>query len=230
MFARSSSRLECFSMTPRESHHPPSDPRPARMRSSGDGFPAEDRPARAQLVATTLVGLALVASGLYLWRRPRTPPDAGEAAPTSASALAVEDARSPAALADAGSSSAVTVSEPRVVGCHDRGSRKTPAEQCDHVVTVEQALAQAIEQSATCGASSASGGTIEYLADVSFLRRKVRVTLPASGRSLRDRRVAVACATAVREAMQSVPLDAADHQHARYQISVTATYRGKIHG
>jgi hypothetical protein len=217
-------------MTLRESNHPPSDPRPARLRSRGDGFPAEDRPARAQLVATTFVGLALVASGLYLWRRPRTPPDAAEPAPAAASALAVEDARPAGALIDAGGPSTVTVSEPRVVACHDKGSRKTPAEQCDHVATVEQALAQAIEQSATCGSSSPSGGTIEYLADVSFSRRKVRVTLPASGRSVHDRRVVGACATAVREAMQAVPLDTADHQHARYKISVTATYRGKIHG
>jgi hypothetical protein len=214
-------------MTPREPSHPPSDPRPARMRSSGDGFPAADRPARAQLILTTLAGLVLVASGLYLWRRPRTPADSGDAVPASASAMAVEDARAPLARMDAGGPSTVTVSEPRILGCHDKGSRKTPADQCDHVATVEQALAQAIEQSAACGSSSTSGGSIEYLADVSFLRHRVHVSLPRMGRSMHDRKVVGACATAVREAMQAVTLDAADHQHARYQISVTATYRGK---
>ena len=141
--------------------------------------------------------------------------------------MVVEDAHAPGALLDGGGASPVTVSEPRVVGCHDRGSRKTPAEQCDHVATVEQALAQAIEQSAACGSSSTAGGTIEYVADVSFSRRRVRVSLPRMGRSLRDPKVVGACASAVREAMQAVTLDAADHQHARYQISVTATYRGK---
>ena len=217
-------------MTPRERSHPPSDPRPVRMRSSGDGFPAADRPARVQLIVTTLLGLILVASGLYLWRRPRTAFDAGEAALSSSSALAVEDARAPSALLDAGGPSPVTVSEPRVVACHDKGARKTPAEQCDHVATVEQALAQAIEQSAACGSSSTAGGTIEYVADVSFLRRRVRVSLPRTGRSVHDQKVIGACATAVREAMHAVPLEAADHQHARYQISVTATYRGKMAG
>ena len=68
------------------------------------------------------------------------------------------------------------------------------------------------------------------MADVSFLRRKVRITLPRGGRSLRERKVVGACATAVREAMDAVPLDGADHEHARYQISVTATYHGKISG
>ena len=30
--------------------------------------------------------------------------------------------------------------------------------------------------------------------------------------------------------MDAVPLDGADHEHSRYKISVTATYRGKIQG
>ncbi len=211
--------------------HPPSDPRPTRARSSGDGFPTEDRPPRAQLIAAAVLGVVLVAAGLYVWRRPHGAADplASAAAP-SASALAVEDARAPTALLDAGGPSPVTLSEARVIGCHDKGPRKTPAEQCDHVVTVEQALAQAIEQAASCGASSTTGGTIEYVADVSFSRRKVRISLPRGGRSLHERKVVGACSTAVREAMDSVTLDGADHEHARYQISVTATYRGKIQG
>jgi hypothetical protein len=124
----------------------------------------------------------------------------------------------------------VTLSEARVLACHDKGTRKTPAEQCDHVATVEQALEHAISQTASCSSSSNAGGTIEYVADVSFLRRKVKISLPRSGRSLRDRRVVEACAVAVREAMDAVPLDSADHEHSRYKISVTATYRGKIQG
>jgi hypothetical protein len=209
---------------------PPSDPRPARAKSSGDGFPAADRAPKVPLVAAGLLGVVLVATGLYLWRRPHAAdPSAGAAAP-SASALAVEDARAPVAMLDAGPPSPVSVSEARVIACHDKGSRKTPAEQCDHVAAVEQALAQAIEQSASCGSSSVTGGTIEYVADVSFLHRKVRISLPRTGRSLRERTVVGACATAVREAMDAVTLDGADHEHARYRISVTATYRGKIRG
>jgi hypothetical protein len=219
-------------MSPREPSHPPSDPRPTRARSSGDGFPTEERPPRAQLAAAAVVGLFLVAGGLYLWRRPHAETDAAanEAASPSASALAVEDAHGAAALLDAGGPSPVSLSDARVLACHDKGSRKTPADQCDHVATVEQALAQAIAQSASCSASAPAGGTIEYVADVSFLRRKVHVSLPRSGRSLHDRKAVGACGAAVREAMDAVALDGADHEHARYKISVTATYRGKIQG
>ena len=219
-------------MSPREPSHPPSDPRPTRARSSGDGFPTPERPPRAQLVAAAIVGLLLVAGGLYLWRRPHGSAEgsASEAASPSASALAVEDAHGAVATLDAGGPAPVSVSEPRVLACHDKGPRKTPADQCDHVATIEQALAQAISQSASCGASSASGGTIEYVADVSFLRRKVRISLPRAGRSLRDRKIVGACGAAVREAMDALALEGADHEHARYKISVTATYRGKIQG
>ena len=220
-------------MSPSSPPQPPSHPRPARARSSGDGFPTADRPARFQLAAAVVLGIVLVASGLYLWRRPHAGGDGAAGAAPSASAMAVEDARAPVALIDAGGPSGVTVSEARVLGCHDKGPHKTPAEQCDHVTSVEQALAQAIAQSASCGSSSTSGGTIEYVADVSFSRRKVRITLPRGGRSMHERKVIGACASAVREAIDAapLPLEGADHEHARYQISVTATYRGtKIQG
>ncbi len=208
---------------------PPSDPRPTRAKSSGDGFPTADPPPRGQLIGAALLGVLLVASGLYLWRRPHSSADALAATAPSASALAVEDARAPEALLDAGASP-VMLSEARVLACHDKGPKRTPAEQCDHVAAVEQALQRAISQTASCSLSSSSGGTIEYVADVSFLRRKVKISLPRSGRSLHDRRAVGACGVAVREAMDSVTLDGADHEHSRYKISVTATYRGKIQG
>ncbi len=66
---------------------------------------------------------------------------------------------------------------------------------------------------------------------MSFSRHRVRLTLPKSGRSVRDRKVITSCASAVREAMlEALPtsaLDAVAHQHARYEVAVTATYRGK---
>ena len=74
--------------------------------------------------------------------------------------------------------------------------------------------------------AAAGGGTIEYVADVSFSRHKVSVSLPRAGRSVHDRKVLRACSTAVRGRSQGVALDGVDHQHARYKIAVTATYRG----
>src|SRR5271170_4362189 len=68
----------------REPSHPPSEPHPALARASGI-LNAEDRPVRLQLVGALLLGLVLVASGLYLWRRPHSS-DASASDPTSASA------------------------------------------------------------------------------------------------------------------------------------------------
>jgi hypothetical protein len=84
-----------------------------------------------------------------------------------------------------------------------------------------------VEQYAACVVPSSPGASIEYVADVSFARRRVSVSLPRAGRSVQDRKVLRACASAVRGAMQAVALDGVDHQHARYQIAITATYRGK---
>lgn len=218
---------------PREPSHPPSEPHPALARV-GNLFAGEERPVRVQLVAALLLGLVLVASGLYLWRRPRSA-DASSADPAAATAGsgATDDAGAFAAVpvvADAGGGAPVSLSDPRVLACHDRGSKKTAPDQCDHISRVEQALTTAITQAATCVPSAAGGGTIEYVADVSFSRHKVSVSLPRAGRSVRDVKVLRACSTAVRGALAGVPLDGVDHQHARYKIAVTATYRGSASG
>jgi hypothetical protein len=219
----------------REPSHPPSDPHPGLARSAAAtarGFlGAEDRPLRVQLVGALLLGLVLVASGLWLWRRPHTPDGAGAGEPSAASSAGeglLGDGGLAATIAtpEAGVAGPVTLSEARVLACHDRGSKKTPPDQCDHVGGVEHALSGAIAQASSCVPTSGTGGTIEYVADVSFSRHKLSVSLPRAGRSLQDRKVLHACSTAVRGAMQSVDLEAMDHQHARYKIAVTATYRG----
>ena len=63
------------------------------------------------------------------------------------------------------------------------------------------------------------------MADVSFSRHKVNVSLPRAGRSMHDRKVLRACSTAVRSTLQGLGLDQIEHQHARYKIAVTATYK-----
>jgi hypothetical protein len=140
--------------------------------------------------------------------------------------LADDDAGHP--FVDAGTSATpVVLSGARVVGCHDRGSRKTPPDACDHLVAIERALSHAIERAVGCIPPSPEGATIEYLADVSFARHRVRVSLPPLARTVHGRKAVKACATAVRDAMAGVGLEGMDHQHARYQISITATYPGK---
>lgn len=213
---------------PTEPSHPPSDPLPAR--ASGALFPQDDRPARTQLVAALLFGLFLVASGLYLWRRPRmASDDTGSDAP-AASALPIHAGAIVGAASDAGAQAPVALSEPRVLGCHDRGPAKTPPDACDRLAPVEKAIENAITGAAACVPSEQGGGTIEYVADVSFLRHKVNLKLPRAGRSVHDRKALRACGAAVRSALQGLALDGMEHMHARYEIAVTATYRGSDHG
>jgi hypothetical protein len=214
-----------------EPSHPPSDPH-VFGRSAGDllGSRTDDRALRVRIGAAVLVGIVLIASGLYLWRRPHAPAEASVDDAASAFAMAAE-APPPAPQPDAGSSP-VAMSDARVLGCHDRGPKVTPPDQCDHVVPIEKALSTAVEQAAACvppgpaASSGAGASTIEYVADVSFLHHRLSVTLPHAGRSVHDRKVLRACAAAVRAAMQLTALDGVEHQHAQYRISVTATYRG----
>ncbi len=209
----------------REPQHPPSDPYGSKTRRRSMLPHADDRPVRAPLIAAVLVGIVLLASGIYLWRRPpRGSTDNGPSETTASVGSPPSDA---AVLVVEAGPPPVTVSEARVVGCHDRGPKVTAPEECDHVASVEQALSQAIQQSLACVPAADPGGTIEYVADVSFARHKVRISLPRSGRSFRDRKVVTSCAGAVREAMHAVDFDGVQHQHSRYQIAITATYRGK---
>jgi len=216
---------------PTEPSHPPSDPLPAR--ASGALFPQDERPARAQLVAALVFGLLLVASGLYLWRRPRSNADDASNDTPAASAvpiLAGDAGLIVGAAGEGGAPTPVALSEPRVLGCHDRGSQKTPPDACDHIAPVEKAIETAITGAAACVPPEQGGGTIEYVADVSFLRHRVNLKLPRAGRSVHDRKALHACSSAVRSALQGLALDGMDHMHARYEIAVTATYRGSDHG
>jgi hypothetical protein len=217
-------------MAHREPSHPPSDPQPILAR--GPGLGAGANPSRGQLAAALLAGLVLVGSGLYVWRRPRPPASSVDEAAASASASADAagsgDRIAAAAPSGSASSSPVAMSEPRVLACQDRGSKRTLPDACDRLAPVEKALESAITQAATC--ASAEGGTIEYVADVSFPKHKVSVSLPKAGRSVRDKKTLKACAASVREGFAGVGLDSVEHQHARYKIAVTATYRTSVSG
>jgi len=207
-------------------------------RASGLDLGGDERPGRLQLGAALLLGLVLVASGLYMWRRPRSHETDGQvddtaAAPVSAGLLPGDAGGILGAFpADAGAASGVAITEPRVLACQDRGSKRTAPDACDRLAPVEKALADAINQAATCVQSggSSNGGTIEFVADVSFSRHKVGVSLPRAGRSVHDKKALRSCASAVRSALSGMALDSVDHQHARYKIAVTATYKGSAPG
>lgn len=220
----------------REPSHPPSEPQPA-LRADGGGGDPSDRPVRIQLFIALLLGLVLVATGLYLWRRPRAAPEASVAdgagdggAPSSSLALADGGVVAAVAQVEAGASSGPSLADPRIVSCHDKGTKKTAPADCDHLGDFEQAFVRAIEQSSTCVPEAAGGGTIEYLADVSFARKKnaVSVTLPKDARSMKNTKALIACKIAVTRALHDVAIDGVTHNHQRYKISVVATYPGPV--
>lgn len=230
----------------REPSHPPSEPKSSSLRTTPDARALDeanaDRPVRIQLFVALLLGLVLVATGLYLWRRPRAVPDAasagsGETVPSPSAASATQAvlgdagiAAAVAAQAEAGAANGLSVSEARVVGCHDKGTKKTPAGDCDHLPPIEQALQKAIEQSMACVPPTAGGGTIEYMVDVSFNRKKnaVKLSLPKGGRSMKNAKALAACKSAVARGLTDVAVEGVTHAHARYEIAITATYPGPV--
>jgi len=113
-----------------------------------------------------VLGLALVAIPLYLWRRPRS-----ESLPVT-SMLDASAPLSDAGLAVAAASPAaaptlqVTLSEAKVMECHDPGSRHTAPADCDHLAPLEKGLAAAITSAGACMPSSVGGGTLVYVVDV----------------------------------------------------------------
>jgi hypothetical protein len=194
---------------------PPSEPRPSRGSFSGLDLPS-DRPARLQMIVALILLLVLVAIPLYLWRRPRAESIAAAAGPDAAAAP-IESAPPPPRQ------DKVTLGEPKVLGCHDPGPKRTAPADCDHVAELEAAIAKAIEDSASCVPAEAGGGTIAYAVDMSFKRKAVFVSAPREGRTFKGK-IAAGCASAVKAKLGSLAIEGAAHQHQRYKVEVAATY------
>jgi hypothetical protein len=202
---------------------PPSEPRSSR--GSLDALDAQvDRPARLQMIVALILGLVLVAIPLYLWRRPRAESISVNAGAIDAGALPAVTAASPST----GPEEKLVIGDAKILSCHDPGPKKTPPEQCDHVVELEKGFAKAIEESASCVPREAGGGAIIYVADVGFKKKSVAITTPKEGRTLKNAKVAGACEKAVKSKLSSLPFESMKHEHARYRVSITATYPGSV--
>lgn len=206
---------------------PPSEPRPS-SRASLTALDAQaDRPARLQLIVALILFLVLVAIPLYLWRRPRAD-SVGNGGVETATSVAAIPTVLPTSSAAPPSDAKLALDAPKLVACHDPGAKKTPPEQCDHLVEVEKAIAKAIEDSASCVPKELGGGTIVFATDVSFKKKSLAVSTPKDGRSIKNAAVVAACQTAVKAKLQTMSLDNVAHQHARYRLSVMATWPGAI--
>jgi hypothetical protein len=204
---------------------PPSEPRPSRASLSQLDAHV-DAPARLQMIVALILGLVLVAIPLYLWRRPRAESIAVARSASADGGAFGAPVMTPPSPGE--SEAKITVSEPRILQCQDAGTKKTAPEQCDHLPELEKAFAKAIEESASCLPKDAGGGTVQYIADVSFKKKSIGVTAPKDGRTLKNAKAAGACAAAVKGRLSVVALDAMTHQHARYKLSITATYPGAV--
>jgi hypothetical protein len=219
---------------------PPSEPRSSGRPSAHSRAPVElgvgasslDRPARIQMIVALVLGLVLVVIPLYLWRRPRAEAEPISNAADGQPAVVLTSAEAGAFVGavDAGAPP-VAFSEVHVLECHDPGTKKTAPGECDHLVAFDKAFTKAIEDATSCVPSSAGGGSIVYVADVSFQRKKspINLTLPKEGRTMKNAKVIAACNAAVKKNLAAVQLDPGQqHQHTRYKISVTATYPGPV--
>jgi hypothetical protein len=204
---------------------PPSEPRSSRV-SLANLDSQVDAPARLQMIVALILGLVLVAIPLYLWRRPRAESIAVSRTGGADGGSLSTAVTTPPSSAD--SDAKITLSEPRVLQCQDAGTKKTAPEQCDHLPDLEKAFAKAIEGSASCLSKDVGGGTVQYVADVSFKKKSIGVSAPKEGRTLKNAKAASACASAVKGMLSGVALDAMTHQHARYKLSITATYPGAV--
>jgi len=200
---------------------PPSEPRASRTSFSQIDIGA-DRPARLQMIVAMVLGLVLVAIPLYLWRRPRAESIASTGAADAGAPGPAVEAPPPAAEGKP------TLGDPRVLQCQDPGPKRTAADACDHVAELEKALGQAIDDAASCVPRDAGGGTIQYVADVSFKKKSIGLTTPRESRTMKSAKVAAACQSAVKSKLGSVSLDAMPHAHQRYKIAITATYPGTV--
>lgn len=176
------------------------------------------------MIVALFLGLVLVAIPLYLWRRPRAEPISATIGTTDAGALpAVTAGPSPSSPDEK-----LSLGEPKIVSCHDSGPKTTPPEKCDHLVEVERLFAKAIEESASCVPKEAGGGSIVWIADITFKKKTTLVMAAKAGNSLKNKRAAASCEKAIRAKLPSIPYDTVKHEHARYFISITANYPGAI--
>ncbi len=205
--------------------HPPSEPRPIPGRPGADA--GSDRPARVQLIAALLLLLVLVVVPLYLWRRPRAVVET-EAPNASASvAAATITSDEVARVEKVHTKDGVTVTDAKVIGCHDRGSKRTAPSSCDHLPGLEAALSKAVLDAASCAPAGTPAGAIAFVVDASYGRHKspMKVTQGRDGTTMPPKVVA-ACLAEVKRVLASAPLDQT-HAHARYRLEVDATYAGK---
>ncbi|MCC6521639.1 MAG: hypothetical protein IT373_03160 [Polyangiaceae bacterium] len=196
-------------------------PPPYRHLGSGG-----QQPVRLQLIIALVAGLVLVAVPLYLWRRPGAsePLGSDDAGVADAGAALVVDGAVPyVPLVDASAATpGVKLSEFKRLSCQDPGPGKTPPERCDHITFFEDALARAIRENSLCAPSSKQEFSVSFVLDLDFTKKRKKVYRGKSSTLSEEKtKELFRCVT---RAMPTPDWGTIPHQHARYVVSVTATY------
>jgi hypothetical protein len=205
----------------------PSDPALRRLGVGPSGGNA--RPLRAQLIVIVVLALTLLAVPLYLMRRPSAKPaglvDAGTVPSASASSAPGPVPSSPV---DSGNfePERIKLSEIRKVRCGASARQASEGEACEALPAFEKALIAAVKTTADCAPRSNKPGTINFVLEIDFTRKKLHVFPGASGewRGPKARR-ATKCTI---DALVAPDWAATMHQYRYYQIAVMATYAPNI--
>lgn len=206
---------------------PPSEPAHSRHLGAGS---RGDRAVRAQLVIALIALLVMVAVPLYLLRRPRVDSPSGKspgtdgAKPSAAAGLSPLASGTSALLPPsmAAQPRGLVVGDAKIIRCQKSGHKVSP-EQCDRQPFFEEALVKAIRDNATCVSGAPGGGTVNFVLEIDYKRKKAHTWAGKSG-SLKKKpsKEVVSC---VNRALAAPPDWAqVPHQQDRYQIAVLATY------
>jgi len=169
--------------------------------------------------------LVLVALPIYLWRRPKPvpPPEIDAGSRSEIGDAAGPDAAGPiAAPIDAGVSKRVMLAEPKINRCVPKGGGRVTSERCDHLTSLEDALARSIRENVACAPPMPSAYTVSFVLTVDFDRKKLHLWAGRSG-SLKKRN-AVDLIRCVEHAITPPDFSILAHQYAKYEINVIAAY------
>jgi hypothetical protein len=201
---------------------PSSSGEPSLRRLGVGSRSGADRPLRAQLVVAGVLLLVLAAVPLYLVRRPSGAAQAEDKDAGSDGAAAASAAAPPSALVPKPPERLKLGSVTRV-RCGNAPNAGNDGSLCDSLPAFEQALVNAVRSTVDCAPKTQTEGSINYVLNIDFSKKKLHVFPGASGswRGPQARRAAQCVKRAI------VPPDWAtiSHQHRHYAIAVLATYR-----
>ena len=204
---------------------PPSHPDARRSKPDARApLDVDDRIARLQMLVALALGVLLVSGSLYVWRRPKHDDGTDKAVAAQAAQSALGE---PGLAVVTKKEPIVLVGDARVLGCQDLGPGKTEAAACGAGEPLGAALKKAIADNEACLPPSEGAGSIEFVADFQFERKRLTVTAPTSTRTVKSSRASVGCAAAIKRSLLAGGALGLAHDHARMKVAAQASYAAR---